>query len=1336
MSFLADVQLRPVAVQDSTDGYRPVGLGIGSGPGGLEVVVLESTHEPTITDLRRIWKSRVGGRATPVLLVALHRDRVAICGPSGDPPPAFVNLEAERVERICRAALSEPTRHAALRFLHATLPDIEAPLAGLHNEGLFASHELAHGVPRRPDWQAASETARRILARRGTELLENLGLAVEPLAGPAKVLRASGTRVAVAVLLDRNETPETASERFSHLSPVSYALAKADEERVSWVVVLSGAAIRLYSAKTDAGVGRRGRTETYAEINLDVLDESNAGYLWLLFSGDALRDAGHVVSILARSRDFAADLGARLRTRIYEQVVPPLAEAILHARRLKKPTAEDLTLTYQMSLTLLFRLLFVAYAEDKELLPYRTNTQYELRSLKRKARELLEYSRNGGKFDSGTSQWEEVTRLFAAVDRGHPEWGVPAYNGGLFSSDGAISAAGAALGKIKVDNETFGPILSALFLDEGPEGLGPVDFRSLGVREFGTIYEGLLENELAIADVDLAIGAGDEYRPAKARDAVVVAKGKAYLHNAAGARKATGSYFTKHFAVEHLLNHALEPALVSHVARLDSLDDRAAAEAFFDFRVADIAMGSGHFLVAAVDRIERTLSSYLAKRPLPEVSRELTRLRGASHAAMGSLAESAEIEDARLLRRQIARHCVYGVDVNRIAVELARLSIWVHTFVPGLPLSFLDHNLLEGNSLVGIATIQEAADAIAERRGGLFAMTAEELVGPARAAIEKLARTSDADAAEIKIARQAFAEAKKAVAPAEALFDVLTAARIDDAVMKEVNFDRLHISMASLPSSKIRRLSRAVLEAVPPLHFPIAFPEVFLRDRAGFDVILGNPPWEEATIEEDRFWARYQPGFHSQSQREQESAKKSLRRRRPDLFAEFEREQARTELLRRVLTSGPFPGMGTGDPDVYKAFCWRFWQLVSRQGGRIGVVLPRSAFAARGSQEFRRAVLGDGRVRDLTTLLNSAGWVFEDVEPRYTIALASIEVDPPELGQTLPLRGPYRSRVRYDAGMHTDPTEFIVTDVLQWTDTAALPLLPSDESGEVFAQLRKAPRLDFDDGKTWRARPYAELHATNDKKLMKLTNDPPDGFWPVFKGESFDIWEADTGRYYAYADPDKVRPVLQDKRARSHGERSPYLGYDDDWRKNAVTLPCNFARVAFRDVSRATDTRTVRAALVPPRVFIANTAPYMLWPRGDEKDQAFLLGVLSSLTLDWYARRFVELHLNYHVLNAFPVPRPERTDPRWSRAVALAGRLACPDKRFSKWAKAVGVEVGKIDSSEKADMIAELDAVVAHLYGLSERQLAHVFETFHEGWAYSEPLAATLRHFSSWQGRS
>jgi hypothetical protein len=652
----------------------------------------------------------------------------------------------------------------------------------------------------------------------------------------------------------------------------------------------------------------------------------------------------------------------------------------------------------------------------------------------------------------------------------------------MFSEEADISPAGKALADIRLTNKEFGPVLCNLLVDPTPEGFGPVDFRSLGVRDFGTIYEGLLESELSVAEENLIVDEAKLFVPAGKKQPDV-RQGQIYLHDASGARKATGSYYTKDFAVEHLLDHALEPAITDHLARLDELDERRAAEAFFDFRVADIAMGSGHFLVAAVDRIERRFSGYLAKRSLNGVVTELSRLRQAALDGIekaGGSVEGVEIENVQLLRRQIARRCIYGVDINNIAVQLARLSLWIHTFVPGLPLSFLDHNIICGNSLVGIATFGEVDDLLT--RGGttpLFSHTADALIGSAAAAVKRLAALSDADAAEIKEARKAFGQQRKAVADTERMFDILTASRLPEAEISLLPED-FEIDNELFLQGTHRRAMEALGE-LRPFHFPIAFPEVFLRERAGFDVILGNPPWEKTQVEEHAFWGRYQPGLRGLSQSAREAIQNKFKRARPDLVKQFDKEVSEAETFRKILLCGPFPGMASSHPDLYKAFCWRFWHLIASDRGRIGIVLPRSALCAKGSSEFRQRLFEVGSVEELAYVINTGGWVFDDAEPRYTIALTCILRQRARDKRVIRLRGPYSSLESFHRGVKVKPVEYAIQEVLQWTDTAALPLLPGEASAEVFAQLRNAPRLDLNDGDTWRARPYQELNATNDK---------------------------------------------------------------------------------------------------------------------------------------------------------------------------------------------------------------------------------------------------------------
>lgn len=152
------------------------------------------------------------------------------------------------------------------------------------------------------------------------------------------------------------------------------------------------------------------------------------------------------------------------------------------------------------------------------------------------------------------------------------------------------------------------------------------------------------------------------------------------------------------------------------------------------------------------------------------------------------------------------------------------------------------------------------------------------------------------------------------------------------------------------------------------------------------------------------------------TQKQQEDEKKVLRRERPDLVGVYERENAEAEFLRRLLTTGQYAGMDTGNPDVYKAFNWRFWDLLANGSGWAGIVLPRSALCAKGSTEFRKRAFAEAQFADVTWLTNNQKWVFEDVHPQYTIALTSYSKRATDRDQAIPLSGPFRSAARYDEG--------------------------------------------------------------------------------------------------------------------------------------------------------------------------------------------------------------------------------------------------------------------------------------------------------------------------------
>ena len=1312
----------------------PESLFVGKGNLGLELIVFNSKSEPTMGTMHRAYKARKARRSAPVLVAVIHDEGVSLCGVTGDHPPVYPPGDVKQIEGLCKSALDQPDRNSAIRFLSSAMPSLETDLPGITNEGLLSLHELTSGTRRRNDWDNACRQAASVRGKSGKEMLHALGFNTEPLDNLTELLTTGKTRTAVAVLLKSGEIPETRNSRFNNTSPVSYALTKADKEGLSWVVMVQDNQVRLYNTE-NVGVGRRGRTETYIECQPALLSSDDIGLLWLLFSADALKKDGTITSILEESKRFAADVASKLRERIYDIVVPELATGIAEARAIKNPSKDDIDLTYQMALMVLFRLLFIAYAEDRDLLPYKGNEAYRKRSLKQKAVDLAETNQEISEEDY--HHWKDTARLWNAISKGKTEWGVPAYNGTMFSSKRKESPAGAELAKITLPDTVFVEVLQNLLLTSTDDNnYAPVDFRSLSVREFGTIYEGLLESELSQAEQNLTINNEGTYLPADKSKKIAIRKGEIYLHDRSGARKSSGSYYTKDFVVEHLLDGALEPALDEHLDRMKKLDDADRSEQFFDFRVADIAMGSGHFLVAAVDHIERRFALWLEDNPTPGITRELQYLREAAKKALGELADQVTIEDGQLLRRMIARRCIYGIDINPLAVQLAQLSIWIHTFVPGLPLSLLDHNLVHGNALVGVGSMDE----IHEKSGGredtpLFEPSADDLLGSASEPLRKLAKLSDASVKDIDAGRKLIDEVRKKTQEAKTLCDLITIQPMtEDARLKDFWFEDWDNQKASPENRRIMKLAQEILEPLSALHFPIAFPEVFLGRSQGFDVILGNPPWEEVKAEERDFWTGLFPGLRGLPQREQMKQWAILRKKRPDLEEKWNNIEKEKEGLASILKTGNFPGLEVGDLDLYKAFAWRFWFTSAKNSGKIGVVLPRSAINAKGSENFRRELFGAAGTMDITTLQNTGGWVF-DMEPRYTIALIAISKNTIRKASGISLKGPFTSRASFTQDILTETCRFTAKEVLNWNESASLPLLPTPHSTEVFAQLRKAPSLNLNKPGQWRARPDRELDASLQKHMMDFNEDCPRNFWPVYKGASFELWNPDTGEYYAWGTPKIIRPWLYDKRLKAHGgtRDSVHREFSRKHVEDKTTLAPLHPRIAFRLITNRTNRRTMVCSLTPPNVFHANSSQVIVMPRGDRKDEAFLLGVLSSIPLDWYARLFVEINFNFFLFNPLPIPRPKRSNPLWKRVVQLSGRLACPDKRFARWAAEVGVECGQLTPDDKQDKIHELDAVVAHLYGLSEKQLVHIFKTFHEGWNHEDYLREVLHHYQAWR---
>lgn len=662
---------RPWTGAVSEPGMTPEAVLVGAGSTPIEVAIAWASDRPTRGSVERVWKERWGNRPNALLVIVKYSvggASVAAVAGLRDRATAVLDIPEDTVAAMTADSLRAVDTSAAERILERLVAaDQEQGIPGVRNEGLFSVQELRTGARLLPEWTTAATQASQLAHRSGADLLRDLGWNIDQYGSTGLVLKTGYAAAAAAIVLDESETPERVAARFSGQSPVSVGLALAREIQVKWLVVLQPRSVRLYPTKPELATAYRGDGETYFELYLPLVSADDWPLISLVFSPLGL-ESGSVERIIKASREHAAALETRLRERVYRDSVPLLAQSF--ASRLNARDRDELDRAFHFALITLFRLLFVAYAEDGDLLPHHSNEAYARRSLKTTAQELV--NATAGPDRTSTSRWTELQEIWAAIDEGNADWGIPPYNGGLFSKSDA-SGAGQFLADVKLTNAEIAPVLEALLIDKGTDNVrGPVDFRTLTVREFGTIYEGLLEQSLSLAEVDLVVEPGGTYRPARADEAPDVRKAEVYLHNASGARKSTGSYFTKSFAVEHLLDGSLEPALSAHLegvaALLEADDEAAAAKSFFDFRVVDLAMGSGHFLVAAIDRIEAAFSSFLATHPIPAVLNELASLKVAADEQLASVGRSEPIETSRLLRRQIARRCIYGVDINEIAV--------------------------------------------------------------------------------------------------------------------------------------------------------------------------------------------------------------------------------------------------------------------------------------------------------------------------------------------------------------------------------------------------------------------------------------------------------------------------------------------------------------------------------------------------------------------------------------------------------------------------------------------------------------------------------------------
>lgn len=814
---------------------------------------------------------------------------------------------------------------------------------------------------------------------------------------------------------------------------------------IQWAILTNGRLWRLYWR------GASSRALTHYEVDLPELlenpheepgDFARLRYFLVFFGPQAFvrdeRGRCTLDRVREASERYALEVGDSLERAIYGEqgAFLTLAKGLyLDATAGGQKALElDLRALETATLVLLFRLLFLLYAEDRRLLPM-DRKEYREASLTA-LRDTVAEAVDRGKIPTTrqAKHWGHLETLFDLVNDGDAGMGLPYYNGGLFDPD-----RHQFLSRLKVPDAQLIPALDALSRVEMQGHRLRVDFRDLGVRQLGSLYEGLLEYRLRLEGGELKI----------AQDSLE--------------RRVTASYYTHETLVARLVADTLDPILQAReqaseahldawvqaqsrpaktdgerLARKRQLEEQEAAieSTFFDLRVVDPAMGSGHFLVAALDHLTDGLVAILGRhQERPELKENLHPVLqalqvqreaiGASLTEQGLAPDAVDgilphLDDLRLLKRAVMKRCLFGVDLNPMAVELAKLSLWLDSFTLGAPLSFLDHHLKTGNSLVG-ATLAEYRALRQDRQGGISggglfaedeAFDPEVVVGE----LHQLVALSDATREQVRQSRNLHAKVEAELARGRTLLDIAasrgfsnqprrvgsgrTRAVVDEAAQLLADnraVDRLTVLIwegkedVSRFQESLRLAALNVLEDRARHHFfhwDLAFPEVFLEaGDTGFDAILTNPPWERIKLQENEFFGQHRPEIAQlQTAAQRKAAIKKLQASDPGLWEAYESAKAvREQLLDYAHDSGVYPLLGRGDTNLYALMVERGLSLL-KPDGRAGLVVPSGLSTDHGNAPFFGRMVQDRRLAFLYDFENREG-LFPSVDSRFKFSL-------------------------------------------------------------------------------------------------------------------------------------------------------------------------------------------------------------------------------------------------------------------------------------------------------------------------------------------------------------
>ncbi|WP_192384284.1 Eco57I restriction-modification methylase domain-containing protein [Mesorhizobium silamurunense] len=1163
----------------------------------------------------------------------------------------------------------------------------------------------------------------------------------------------AGERVPIVVVPPSDEKLDRRSPTLSVDRSRSPAFALQDylneHEEALWGLVTNGTLIRL--VRDNASLTR----PAYIEADLAQIftneDAASFAVLWLLIHRSRFGVAGAPTDCaLERWRDAGSREGEVARDRLAVQVqiaLMVLGSGFLEANpdlaaKLKSGEV-NLTDWFNELLRLVYRLIFLMVAEDRNLLhpekapPAACKLYGEGYSLTA----LRVQCYRAASWDKHHDRYEGIKVVFRALAHGQDALALPAL-GGLFSDDKLPH-----LETARLRNRAFMEALYRLAWLSDKTGMVPVNWRAMETEELGSVYESLLELQPQLGDDGKSFGFATEAAEQKGNQ-----------------RKTTGSYYTPDSLVQALLDTALDPVLDRTEAEADD-----PAKALLKLSIIDPACGSGHFLLAAARRI----------------ATRVARIRADGTPALS---------DFRHALRDVARSCLHGVDRNPMAVELTKVALWIETVDPGLPLGFFDAQIRCGDALLGVFDLKVLEDGIPDA-------AYKPLTGDDKDTAKYYARANkDAKAGQGQLDFTGGRSRLPAIRPIateytgfralseDTLEDIITKDRRFRTIREEEAFHKaetacdLYIAAFLLPktggapSSRGTRLVPTTSDVWQALddgqvwgpiigqatmarrarafHWPLEFPDVM--QRGGFDVVLGNPPWERIKLQEQEFFAARSPdiaGAANKAARErlikslEKATDGSPERALFNAFVGAKREAEASSEFVRVASGegGRFPLTGTGDVNTYALFAELFARICGPTG-RAGVILPTGIATDATTAPFFAWLIDSKRLASLLSFENEE-FIFPAVHHSFRFCLLSIASEgQPEAQFAFYLRHP--SAIADQERTFTLSAEQIAA-INPNTKTA--PVFRSRSDAELTAKIYLNSPVLIDDTKRTNGNPWGVGFArlfdmANDSQLFQTaTQLNAEGFvrngtdWvmPCLDDQASMEHPAPTKDY---SSTNRLVPLYEakmvhqfDHRWASYDEKgetaadvSIELKADPNFEPQArYWLPATAVTeklenkswprhwmLGWRDICRSHDQRTMIACITP--AWGCNDKFLLMMPEQSPDLIAALYGNMNSLAADFVVRQKLGgTSFKYFTMRQIAfVPPDFYSAPRLAFIVPKVLELTYTSHALASFARDLGHDGPPFawDEDRRAFLRADLDAFYVRAYGLTRDELRYILD--------------------------